>query len=100
MALYRWRCNSCGQVTQKLLASRPVLDICCFRNRTKIDPPLSGPTVGPCGGKLAFVSNTHSQTKEVIDNGLMARALERPANTEELHAERNANAVEKDDELV
>lgn len=84
MALYRWRCESCGQVTAKMLNFRPSLkDGAC-----------------DCGGKLSFVSNTHSQTKEVIDNGLMARSLERPANTEELHAERNASAYTPDDEII
>lgn len=100
MALFVWKCDLCGRVTKKILATRPKLDVCCFRSRALIDPPLPGWTVGPCGGKLSFITSTHSQTMEVIDNGLSAKALERPANTEELHSERNKSAEAPDDSIV
>lgn len=100
MALYVWKCGTCGHVTKKILPTRPKLDIVCFRSRSRIDPPLPGETVGPCGGELSFVTGVASQTMEVIDNGLMLRRLERPARIEEMMAERIALAEKPDDEMV
>lgn len=100
MALFVWKCNRCGRITKKLLPKRPELDVCCFRSRSRIDPPLAGETVGPCGGVLEFITNPSSQTMEVIDNGLMARRLERPVNIEEKLAQRNAHAEKQDDPIV
>lgn len=100
MALFVWRCERCKSLTRKILPKRPVLGR-CFVDRTKIDPPLPQETVGPCGGELKFVSNTSSQTMEVIDNGLMAKVLERPVNIEEKMSERNAQAdTEQSDEQI
>lgn len=53
-----------------------------------------------CDGELHFISNTASQTMEVIDNGLMAKVLERPVNIEEKMAERTAHAEKPDDSVI
>lgn len=82
MPLFQWKCDKCGEQTRKLLSSRPLLHSCC------------------CGGKLNFLTNVASQTMEVIDNGLMAKALERPVNIEERLAERTALAEKPDDDIV
>lgn len=100
MALYIWKCQSCGRVTRRILPTRPQLDVCCFRDRTKIDPPLPGETVGPCGGKLSFVTNTSQSTKEVIDNGLMYKPIERDPNIEAQLKERNELAEKGDDTKI
>lgn len=100
MALFVWKCNRCGCITKKLLPKRPELDARCFRSRSRIDPPLDGETVGPCGGELQFVTNPSSQTMEVIDNGLMLRRLERPVGIEEKLAERNSLAEKPDDKVI
>lgn len=93
MALYVWKCGTCGKVTKKLLEARPQLGK-CNENFYKNQPAEA---VGylPCGGVLKFWSNTSSQTMEVIDNGLMAKALERPVDIEAKIAERNALADEE-----
>lgn len=83
MALFVWKCELCGRITRKLLPKRPELGSC-----------------RECDGKLKFSSNVSSQTMEVIDNGLMARVLERPAGIEEKIAERNALAEKPDDEII
>lgn len=100
MALFVWKCGSCGAVTKRLLSKRPELTT-CSENGQSIQTEL-GPMLvdGPCGGTLEFVTNTSSQTMEVIDNGLMARRLERPVNIEEKLAQRNAHAEKPDDPIV
>jgi hypothetical protein len=100
MGLYIWHCDNCGETTRKLLPVRPKLDICCFRSRDRIDPPLPGETVGPCGGKLSFVTNTTQSTKEVIDNGLMYKPIERDPNIEAQIRERNELAEKPEDTIV
>ncbi len=83
MALFVWKCKACGRVTKKLVPVRPQLGAC-----------------PECSGELGFVTNTASQTMEVIDNGLMLRRLERPARIDEMMAERNALAEKPDDPMV
>ncbi len=74
MALYVWKCESCQKITKKLLNTRPDLGTC------------------DCGGELRFDSKVGSRTMEVIDNGLMVKAVERPVNIESMVRERNQNS--------
>jgi hypothetical protein len=74
MPRFVWKCEHCNKITKRILDKRPSLDKC------------------ECGGAQKFVTNTSSQTMEVIDNGLMAKAVERPVGIEEKIAERNALA--------
>lgn len=83
MALFKWQCQSCGLVTKCFLESRPVLTAC-----------------RPCGGKLKFLTNVGSQSVETIDNGAMAKVLERPVDIENKIAERIALAEQKDDPII
>lgn len=101
MPLFVWTCDICGATTRRILPKRPVLSSCedsipveYFNEAGKffVDEP--------CGGQLSFTTNTASQTMEVIDNGLMARRLERPSNVEEKMAERKALSQKEDDQIV
>ncbi len=83
MALFVWKCGLCESTTRRILPSRPTLEAC-----------------EACGGKLSFVNNMSTQTMEVIDNGLMARKLERPVDIEQKIAERNAEAEKPDDSVI
>jgi hypothetical protein len=98
MALYVWKCGSCGKVTKKLLPARPDLGECDESVPCGTEERTMGYT--RCDGELQFISNTASQTMEVIDNGLMAKVLERPANIEEKMAERIAHAEKADDSVI
>jgi hypothetical protein len=95
MALYVWKCQTCGDTTRKILSTRPMLGRC---DRTSggccydCDPP--------CGGKLSFVTNTSQSTKEVIDNGLMYKPIERDPNIEAQLKERNELAEKGDDTKI
>lgn len=90
MPLFVWKCDKCGTVTRKLLPKRPVLSACeAINDRGQA-----------CFGTSSFVTNTSSQTMEVIDNGLMAKVLERPANIEEKLEERRALAEKPEDPIV
>lgn len=92
MALFVWKCERCGKVTKRLLPSRPKLEGCPEMVMWDTGKYESGPQVVRCDYPLKFVTNTASQTMEVIDNGLMAKTVERPVNIEEKIAERNALA--------
>ena len=98
MALYVWKCQSCGQVTRKLLPARPELGY-CLQNRNMHSVPGEYDMI-PCGGKLAFVTNTSQSTKEVIDNGLMYKPVERDPNIEAQLRERNELAEKGDDTKI
>jgi len=82
MPLFEWQCTKCGTKTRKILPRRPHLGKCC------------------CSGDLTFLTKVSSVTKEVIDNGLMYKALERDADAEEKLKERNSLAEKPDDPIV
>lgn len=89
MALFVWQCKKCLHKSRKILNIRPVLGTC-----SKINNNF------PCEGEQEFVSNVASQTMEVIDNGLMAKVLERHTNIEEKMADRKALANKEDDPII
>lgn len=90
MALYMWCCDKCLTFRRKLLPTRPVLGQC--------DSVVIG--TGVCTGKLRFVTTATSSTKEVIDNGLMYKPVERDPNIEAQLRERNEIAERGEDVLV
>lgn len=102
MALYIWKCQSCGDVTRRILPKRPVLDVCMSTVYKSYGYNVAGEVWadGPCCGKLAFITNTSQSTKEVIDNGLMYKPVERDPNIEAQLKERNELAEKVDDPLV
>lgn len=102
MALYIWRCLSCGDVTRRILPKRPKLDVCMSNVYKSQGYTVAGPVWGdgPCCGKLAFVTNTSQSTKEVIDNGLMYKPVERDPRIEAQLKERNELAEKPDDTTV
>lgn len=102
MALYVWKCDKCGYVTRRILPKRPVLHT-CSNNVLKDSGFTNAGSVlldGPCGGTLYFDTNSTSSTKEIIDNGLMYKAIERDPNIEAQLKERNDLAEKEDDKLV
>jgi len=78
MALYRWRCEECGEVTRKMLASRPRLDDC-----------------STCGGRLFFVTNTQAMVMETLDSGLMPRKVEQIKDVSEMREKRSNQDLKK-----
>lgn len=90
MALYMWKCERCLTIRRKLLPTRPVLGEC--------DSVVIGK--GVCCGKLHFTTVATSSTKEVIDNGLMYKPVERDPNVESQLRERNELAERGDDVLI
>jgi len=94
MALYVWKCQSCGGVTRRILPRRPKLGLCEEDVAFPVDEEFC------CQGKLAFVTNTSQSTKEVIDNGLMYKPIERDPNIEAQLKERNELAEKGDDTKI
>jgi hypothetical protein len=82
MALFQWKCDSCGKFERKILDKRPPIDKC------------------QCGGLLSFVTSINAMVMETIDNGVMVKKLERLNNVEELLKERNDVAEKPDSEVI
>ena len=80
MPLFRWKCQKCEKVSRTIAETRPVLVEC------------------ECGGTPVFVTRGSSMVMETLDNGLMARKVERPANVEQLLQDRNT--VKPDDPII
>ncbi len=77
MPMYHMVCGSCGAANQ-LMTSDPV---------NKPEMPCA------CGGTMARKPRgPGAQKVEVLDNGAMARAVERPADAERLYKERHDSA--------
>lgn len=75
MPLYYFRCGSCGAELKKLLTPAESKE----------------PRTCECGGPFAREPKPPSnQVVERLDNGYMAKALERPADAERLYRERAA----------
>ena len=73
MAIYRFVCDTCGQVVRSLLKT---LD-------------LTRKVSHSCGGILIRTPNPPStHTKEILDNGAMPKSLERFSDAERLYKER------------
>lgn len=80
MPLYYFRCTSCGEQVRKILTPQQA---------------SSKSYLCLCGGKLERTPlGPSSQAREVLDNGLMLRAVDRPAEAEELYRTR-AKEVEE-----
>lgn len=74
MALFTYRCRSCGASARRIQAAA--------------DPP----TCAGCGKKMGrFENPPKAQVKEVLDNGVMSRRVERLADAEELYHDRAVN---------
>lgn len=82
MPLYRWKCPGCQKVSRTIAETRPALVDC------------------QCGGKPVFVTGGSSMVMETLDNGVMARKLERLADVEEKIADRNALVNKPDDPII
>lgn len=73
MPLYYFLCSDCGDQTRKLLEP----------SEAKVSPPCK------CGGDLKRDPHPPSnQVKETLDNGIMARKVERYSDAEELYRNR------------
>ena len=81
MPLYYTKCSTCGTERRVILTSR--------------DKSLLG---CKCGGEEDFISKLSVQTRvmEVLDNGIMPRRVERPANAEELQRDHSTPATKSD----
>ncbi len=78
MALYKVVCSKCGH-RDSALAENPTV-------------ALATPCA-KCGGSVSRAATGPSAQKvEVLDNGAMARAVERPADAERLWKERHDSA--------
>jgi hypothetical protein len=77
MAFFKVVCTGCGVADQRMAetAAAAVEALCSCGAAVKRRP------TGPGAQKI-----------EVLDNGLMARAIERPADAERLYKERHDNA--------
>ena len=74
MALYRWRCAPCDMFEETIGPGASKAPTCgCGRRMRRSQTPPS------------------SQTKEVLDNGVMTRRLERLADAEQLYKDRANN---------
>lgn len=80
MPLFKWKCNDCGVLSKRLLDERPKLSVC-----------------SSCGGEQSFVSAINADVKEVLDNGLMTKSLERYRNIDEMVEEKAGQSVTDDD---
>lgn len=80
MALYRFVCTGCGKTKRKIIMGVNVaLNFKC-----------------ECGGELSRAPNPPStMVTEKLDNGIMSRAVERPADAERLYAERARQTPEE-----
>lgn len=83
VALFVWMCVSCQAPGRGILPKRPT-DLTCLK----------------CGAKVRFLTAATSSTKEVIDNGLMYKPLERDPNVEAQLRERTALAEKPEDTIV
>jgi len=78
MPIFNFFCEKCQKQVRRVLAPEAML----------------GPVLHQeCGSELKRVqSPPSSQVKETMDNGIMAKKLERYANAEELYKDRAAKA--------
>lgn len=83
MAIFVWICTECSSPGRRILPKRPQ-DLPCPK----------------CGGKTKFLTSATTSTKEVIDNGLMYKPIERSPNIEAELKERNELAEKEEDPLV
>jgi PHP family Zn ribbon phosphoesterase len=78
MALYKVVCSKCGH-RDTTLAENPTVALATPCEK--------------CGGSVSrTATGPGAQKVETLDNGLMARALERPADAERLYKERHDSA--------
>lgn len=68
MALYNWKCLTCGKSSRKLLP----------------EPPKTGSIVCECGQTMVLIGSGFVTVMDRLDNGLMPRVLERPKDAVEL----------------
>lgn len=75
MPLYYYACPGCGAEVKKIRSPERAGDEVSCRG---------------CGGQMRrSPRGPTTTTKETLDNGLMTRRVERPANAEELYRERS-----------
>ena len=83
MPLYYYECEKCGTSTRRLL--------------TPAEAKIVQPCIPPCEGFLKRTpKGPTAQVVERLDNGFMARALERPADAERLFRERAKKGPRED----
>jgi hypothetical protein len=76
MALYYFKCNKCNDLSKRFLKSIKLNEYRCLKcNELLVRAPKAPTTV----------------VKETLDNGLMARAVERLSNADEIFKERAKN---------
>jgi hypothetical protein len=83
MALYKYVCPKCGAKTRKLSDVRPESQVCVFD---------SVAMVSDTGGSTSVMDN--------LDNGCMARKVERYSNIHELRHSHAAIATKEDEHII
>jgi len=83
MALYKYICPKCGTKSRKLSAIRPETPVCT------VD---STPMVSDTGGSTSVM--------DTLDNGAMAKKVERYSNIHELRHSHAEIASKEDDHII
>jgi phage terminase large subunit GpA-like protein len=82
MAVYKWRCPTCGVGLRILADTRPTTEKTCNKD----------------GSVLVSENEVSSMVKERLDNGIMPKAVERIKDVEQMVKERSQDV--KDPGLV
>lgn len=84
MPLYHYACTSCGKQSRRVMTAQEA------KSEQKCPDPCGAPLKREPRAPTATVSET-------LDNGLMARRVERPADAERLYKERARRDPLKED---